>query len=220
MNNENNLQIIDFYKSVESSKYYELQAAINTAPSTIENVYQYEQIESVSKAAAKIIQEIERIRKLATQPLDNEKSRIMEIEKASTLEFKKFIEASKKAMLEFNAERERIQREANEKLRQEATEQLNRAAANDISGIMATFTDKINEITLETGQIKNVRKTLKARVTNQNEIDWNIILTCLFSAGLLDPESLLQNLPKAMKLTGVTHLKGIELYEHKTQVLR
>jgi hypothetical protein len=83
---------------------------------------------------------------------------------------------------------------------------------------MAAFTDKLFTNAVETNQTKNVRTTIKARISG--EVDWLKVLSVLFGAGELEPERLIERLPKAMEFMHVDNIDGIELYEHKTQVIR
>jgi hypothetical protein len=46
------------------------------------------------------------------------------------------------------------------------------------------------------------------------------VLSVQFAFNNLKPEDLLNGLAKAMKELGVDSIEGIELYEHKTQVIR
>jgi hypothetical protein len=87
-----------------------------------------------------------------------------------------------------------------------------------VGDIMAAFTDKLYATTVENSQTKNIRTTVKARIVG--EVDWIKVLSVQFAHNNLNPEGLIQGLPKAMKDLGVDSIAGIELYEHKTQVIR
>ena len=52
------------------------------------------------------------------------------------------------------------------------------------------------------------------------EVDWIKVLSVQFAHNNLTPEDLIVGLPKAMKELGVDSIAGVELYEHKTQVIR
>jgi hypothetical protein len=90
--------------------------------------------------------------------------------------------------------------------------------AESVGDIMAAFTDKLYATTVENSQTKNIRTTVKARIVG--EVDWIKVLSVQFAHNNLNPEDLIQGLPKAMKDLGVDSIAGIELYEHKTQVIR
>jgi hypothetical protein len=90
--------------------------------------------------------------------------------------------------------------------------------AEAVSDVIAAFTDKLYATTVENNQTKNIRSTIKARVNG--EVNWVKVLSVQFAFNNLKPEDLLNGLPKAMKELGVDSIEGIELYEHKTQVIR
>jgi hypothetical protein len=65
---------------------------------------------------------------------------------------------------------------------------------------------------------KNIRITKKAEIVG--EVDWATLLWTLMQAEMFDVAELLRKLPKAMEITNIAEIKGIEIVEHKTQAIR
>jgi hypothetical protein len=72
--------------------------------------------------------------------------------------------------------------------------------------------------TLNNDHTKNIRITKKAEIVGQ--VDWSTALMTIMHAEMFDVAELLRKLPKAMELTGTDGIFGIEIVEHKTQVIR
>jgi hypothetical protein len=119
-------------------------------------------------------------------------------------------------MLAYNEELERVQREANEKLRIESEKALENVSIEDFSALAGQLVDQ--SISINTEQPKNIRVTKKARING--EVNWSMVLNVLFAAECLDYQELLTPLAKAMEKCGVVKIDGIEIYDHKTQVIR
>jgi DNA-binding PucR family transcriptional regulator len=107
---------------------------------------------------------------------------------------------------------------ADAKIAQEAADALKSAVTSDVSGIFASFTDATTTTTLEFDHTKNIRISKKAEIIG--EVDWMTLLWTLMQAEMFDVQELLRKLPKAMELTNIDSIKGIEIKEVKTQVIR
>ena len=192
------------------------QKLINESPSKIQDRLSYDITEYTIKLANEVVKSIESSRKLITAPLDAYKKQIMDIEKESTEPFKKYIESAKTKMLVYNNELEKVQREANEKLRIESEKALENVSIEDFSALAGQLVDQA--ISINTEQPKNIRITKKARICG--EVNWSMVLNVLFASECLDYQDLLTPLAKAMEKCGVVKIDGIEIYDHKTQVIR
>jgi regulator of sigma D len=168
------------------------------------------------KDVSDAVKAIEAARKEVTAPLDSFKKELMKLEKDATAPLLDFIEDAKKRMVEYHERLEAEQEAAEAKLIAEAAQSMKEAEA--VSDVIAAFTDKLYATTVENNQTKNIRSTIKARVNG--EVNWVKVLSVQFAFNNLKPEDLLNGLPKAMKELGVDSIEGIELYEHKTQVIR
>ena len=177
---------------------------------------QYDETAAALKLVNDAIKYVGETRKQITEPLDAFKKQLIKTERDALQTLSDFVETAKAKMLDYHADQQRIKAEAEAKLRAEAEASLRQAQS--VSDIMATFTDSLYATSIETGGTKNVRTTIKARISG--EVDWAKVLGVLFSAGELEPERLLERLPKAMEFMHVDNIDGIELYEHKTQVIR
>ena len=218
MNAANIDNITDFYKSLNSTKMLEAQSMIKGAPSVIEDKLTYDMSAVSIKAANDAIKHIETNRKMVTLPLDTYKKSIMEVERDATAPLKAYIEQRKQMMIDYSNELERKKAEADAKIAQEAADALKSASSSDMSTIMAKFTDATTTTTLEMDHTKNIRITKKAEIVG--EVDWATLLWTLMQAEMFDVQELLRKLPKAMEITNITEIRGIQLTEVKTQTIR
>jgi hypothetical protein len=182
----------------------------------IDNKQSYEAMNAAVKEVSDAVKLIESARKDVTTPLDNFKKELMKLERESTAPLIEFIDSAKNRMLEYHERLEAEQAAAEAKLKAEAEASLKQAQS--VGDIMANFTDRLFATTVENNQTKNVRTTIKARING--EVDWVKVLGLLFASGDLDANELIKNLPRAMKAQGVDAIAGIELYEHKTQIIK
>ena len=210
------LKVDSLYDVINNQTTLKTQQLINDAPSKVEDKLSYDITEHTIKLANEVLKSIESSRKAITSPLDAYKKQIMEIEKEAVEPLKKYIETSKVKMLDYNNELERIQREANEKLRIESEKALENVSIEDFSTLAGQLVDQ--SISINTEQPKNIRVTKKARING--EVNWSMVLNVLFAAEVLDYQELLTPLAKAMEKCGVVKIDGIEIYDHKTQVIR
>jgi hypothetical protein len=210
------LKIDSLYDVINHSNTLKTQQLINDAPIKIEDKLSYDITEHTIKLANEVLKSIESSRKSITAPLDAYKKQIMDIEKEAIEPLKKYIESSKVKMLAYNEELEKVQREANEKLRLESEEALKDAPIDVFNTLAGYFTDQA--ISINTEQPKNIRITKKARING--EVNWSMVLNVLFAAEVLDYQDLLTPLAKAMDKCGVVKIDGIEIYDHKSQVIR
>ena len=210
------LKVDSLYEVINNQTTLKTQKLINESPSKIQDRLSYDITEYTIKLANEVVKSIESSRKLITAPLDAYKKQIMDIEKESTEPFKKYIESAKTKMLEYNNELEKVQREANEKLRIESEKALENVSIEDFSALAGQLVDQA--ISINTEQPKNIRITKKARICG--EVNWSMVLNVLFASECLDYQDLLTPLAKAMEKCGVVKIDGIEIYDHKTQVIR
>jgi len=210
------LKVDSLYEVINHSNTLKTQQLINDAPSKVEDKLSYDITEHTIKLENEVLKSIETSRKVITSPLDAYKKQIMDIEKEAVEPLKKYIESAKTKMLAYNEELERVQREANEKLRIESEKALEDAPFDVFNTLAGYFTDQA--ISINTEQPKNIRVTKKARING--EVNWSMVLNVLFAAEVLDYQELLTPLAKAMEKCGVVKIDGIEIYEHKTQVIR
>jgi hypothetical protein len=216
MKAELTLKIDSLYQVINDPNNLKTQQLINNAPIKIEDKLSYDIVEHTTKLANEVVKSIETSRKSITAPLDAYKKQIMEIEKDAVEPLKKYIESAKSKMLAYNEELERVQREANEKLRIESEKALENVTIEDFSALAGQLVDQ--SISINTEQPKNIRVTKKARICG--EVNWSMVLNVLFAAECLDYQELLTPLAKAMEKCGVVKIDGIEIYDHKTQVIR
>lgn len=216
MKAELTLKLESLYEVINNQTTFKTQQLINDAPNKIEDRLSYDITEHTIKLANEVVKSIETSRKAITAPLDSYKKQIMDIEKEAVEPLKKFIESSKVKMLSYNEELERIQKEANEKLRIESENALKDAPIDVFNTLAGYFTDQA--ISINTEQPKNIRVTKKARING--EVNWSMVLNVLFAAEALDYQDLLTPLAKSMEKCGVVKIEGIEIYEHKSQVIR
>jgi hypothetical protein len=215
------ISIEKIYAAINSPDVLNAQATIarNTGGGealTIRNVSDYTAMNAAVKEVSDAVKLIESARKDVTTPLDNFKKELMKLERESTAPLIEFIEDAKRVMLEYHERLEAEQAAAEAKLKAEAEASLKQAQS--VGDIMANFTDRLFATTVENNQTKNVRTTIKARING--EVDWVKVLGLLFASGELDANELIKNLPRAMKAQGVEAIAGIELYEHKTQIIK
>jgi hypothetical protein len=215
------IPIEKIYAAINSPDVLNAQATIarNTGGGealTIRNVSDYTAMNAAVKEVSDAVKLIESARKDVTTPLDSFKKELMKLERESTAPLIEFIEDAKRVMLEYHERLEAEQAAAEAKLKAEAETSLKQAQS--VADIMANFTDRLFATTVENNQTKNVRTTIKARING--EVDWITVLGLLFASGELDANELIKNLPRAMKAQGVEAIAGIELYEHKTQIIK
>jgi hypothetical protein len=170
------------------------------------------------KAANDAIKHIETNRKMVTLPLDAYKKSVMDVERDATAPLKQYIEQRKALMIDYSNELERIKAQADAKIAQQAADALKSASTSDVSDIFATFTDATTTTTLELDHTKNIRISKKAEIVG--DVEWETVLMTLLNAEMLDIQELLRKLPKAMEITNTAGIKGIQLTEVKTQVIR
>ena len=216
MKAELTLKIDSLYQVINDPNNLKTQQLINDAPSKVEDRLSYDITEHTIKLANEVVKSIESSRKAITSPLDAYKKQIMEIEKDAVEPLKKYIESAKIKMLAYNEELEKVQREANEKLRIQSEKALENVSIEDFSALAGQLVDQ--SISINTEQPKNIRVTKKARING--EVNWSMVLNVLFAAEVLDYQELLTPLAKAMEKCGVVKIDGIEIYDHKTQVIR
>jgi transketolase len=216
MKAELTLKIDSLYQVINDPNNLKAQQLINDAPSKVEDKLSYDITEHTIKLANEVVKSIETSRKAITSPLDAYKKQIMDVEKEAVEPLKKYIESAKSKMLDYNNELERVQREANEKLRIESEKALEDAPFDVFNTLAGYFVDQA--VSINTEQPKNIRVTKKARING--EVNWSMVLNVLFAAECIDYQDLLTPLAKAMEKCGVVKIDGIEIYEHKTQVIR
>ena len=212
------IQIEKIYLAINSTQVLNAQAIIkrNAEALTINSATDYSALNTAVKDVNDAVKAIEAARKEVTTPLEHFKKELIKLEKDATAPLIEFIEDAKKLMVQYYERLEAEQEAAEAKLKAEAAASLKQAES--VNDIMAAFTDKLFATTVENNQTKNIRTTLKARIVG--EVDWIKVLSVQFAHNNLTPEDLIQGLPKAMKELGIDNIAGIELYEHKTQVIR
>jgi hypothetical protein len=191
---------------------------IEGAPQAIEDKLSYDMSAESIKAANDAIKHIETNRKMVTSPLDAYKKSVMDVERDATAPLRAYIEQRKAMMIDYSNDLERKKAEADAKIAQEAADALMSASSSDVSNIFATFTDATTTTTLELDHTKNIRITKKAEIVG--EVDWMTLLWTLMQAEMFDVAELLRKLPKAMDITNIAEIRGIEIVEHKTQAIR
>ena len=218
MNAANIENISEFYKSLNSTEVLRAQGMIEGAPKAIEDKLSYDMSAESIKAANDAIKHIETNRKMVTLPLDAYKKSVMDIERDATAPLKAYIEQRKAMMIDYSNELERIKAQADAKIAEEASNALITAIATDVSAIMAKFTEDTTTTTLQFDHTKNIRITKKAEIVG--EVDWATLLWTLMQAEMFDIQELLRKLPKAMEITNIESIKGIQIIEVKNQVIR
>jgi hypothetical protein len=218
MNAANIENISEFYKSLNSTEVLRAQSMIEGAPQAIEDKLSYDMSAESIKAANDAIKHIETNRKMVTSPLDAYKKSVMDVERDATAPLKAYIEQRKAMMIDYSNDLERKKAEADAKIAQDAADALMSASSSDVSNIFATFTDATTTTTLELDHTKNIRITKKAEIVG--EVDWMTLLWTLMQAEMFDVQELLRKLPKAMEITNIAEIRGIEIVERKTQAIR
>jgi hypothetical protein len=218
MNAANIENISEFYKSLNSTEVLRAQSMIQAAPKAIEDKLTYDMSAASIKAANDAIKHIETNRKMVTLPLDAYKKSVMDVERDATAPLKQYIEDRKLMMLAYSQWLDLQKAIADAKIAQEAHDALLAASSTDVSNIMATFTDATTTTTLQFDHTKNIRISKKAEIVG--EVDWATVLWTLMQAEMFDIQELLRKLPKAMEITNIAEIKGIQLTEVKTQVIR
>jgi len=191
---------------------------ISSAPQAIEDRLSYDMSAESIKAANDAIKHIETNRKMVTSPIDAYKKSVMDVERDATAPLKAYIEQRKAMMIDYSNDLERKKAEADAKIAQQAADALMSASTSDVSNIFATFTDATTTTTLELDHTKNIRITKKAEIVG--EVDWATLLWTLMQAEMFDVQELLRKLPKAMEITNIAEIRGIEIVERKTQAIR
>jgi hypothetical protein len=212
------IPIQDLYAAINSKIVLNAQNVLSNAPKSINDKYDYDLTESIMRTINEAIKHVESARKNVTIPLDAYKKSLIEIEKESTILFTEFISSRKKMLLDYNEELIKKQEEANRKIKEEADNMLKQSGAEALADIMGHFTDKLINANIELEKPKNIRTTIKARING--DVDWRTVVVVLLASKLLEEEELLKQLPKAMNICNYTSINGIELYEHKTQILK
>jgi hypothetical protein len=170
------------------------------------------------KAANDAIKHIETNRKLVTLPLDAYKKSVMDVERDAVAPLKAYIDERKAMMIDYSNELEGLKVLADAKIAQEAAEALLASSADEVASIMAKFTDSTTSTTLDIDHTKNIRITKKAEIVG--EVDWATLLWTLMQAEMFDVAELLRKLPKAMEITNMESIKGIQIIEVKNQAIR
>ena len=218
MNAANIENISEFYKSLNSTEVLRAQGMIEGAPKAIEDKLSYDMSAESIKAANDAIKHIETNRKMVTLPLDAYKKSVMDVERDATAPLKAYIEQRKAMMIDYSNELAVKKAVADAKIAQEAADALKLAVTSDVSGIFATFTDATTSTTLELDHTKNIRISKKAEIVG--EVDWATLLWTLMQAEMFDVADLLRKLPKAMEITNMESIKGIQIIEVKNQAIR
>jgi hypothetical protein len=217
MNNIVKIQIpiSEFYEIINSANVLKAQQ-LCSAELIISDANTYERATEIMKSINEAIKVVEAARKNVTAPLDSFKSNLINIEKEALAALKQYVITGKEKMLAYSNEVERKRLETEAKLKAEAEASLKNAVA--FADIMSTFTDKLYATSVTSDHTKNVRTVTKAKVIG--DVDWNMVISLQFANGNLNVEDLLKGLPKAMKTMNIDSIQGIELYEHKTQVIK
>jgi hypothetical protein len=218
MNAANIENISEFYKSLNSTEVLRAQGMIEGAPQIIEDKLSYDMSAESIKAANDAIKHIEINRKMVTLPLDAYKKSVMDVERDATAPLKAYIEQRKQMMIDYSNELAAKKAQADAKIAQDAADALMSASTSDVSDIFATFTDATTTTTLELDHTKNIRISKKAEING--DVEWETVLMTLLNAEMLDIQDLLRKLPKAMEITRTIAIRGIQLTEVKTQVIR
>lgn len=218
MNAANIENISEFYKALNSTEVLHAQGMIEGAPKAIEDKLSYDMSAESIKAANDAIKHIETNRKMVTLPLDAYKKSVMDVERDAIAPLKAHIEQRKAMMIDYSNELAVKKAVADAKIAQEAADALKLAVTSDVSGIFANFTDATTSTTLELDHTKNIRISKKAEIVG--DVEWETVLMTLLNAEMLDIQELLRKLPKAMEITRTIAIRGIQLTEVKTQVIR
>ena len=218
MNNANIENISEFYKALNSAEVLKAQSMIKSAPQAIEDKLTYDMSAASIKAANDAIKHIEINRKMVTSPLDAYKKSIMDVERDAIAPLKQYIEDRKLMMLAYSQWIDLQKAIADAKIAQDAYDALKSASTSDVSDIFANFTDATTTTTLELDHTKNIRISKKAEIVG--EVDWATLLWTLMQAEMFDVAELLRKLPKAMEITKMESIQGIQLTEVKTQAIR
>ena len=218
MNAVNIENLSEFYKALNSTEMLRAQSMISSAPQAIEDKLSYDMSAESIKAANDAIKHIETNRKMVTSPLDAYKKSVMDVERDATAPLKAYIEQRKAMMIDYSNELAVKKSEADAKIAQEAAEALLSSSADAVASIMAKFTDSTTSNTLDIDHTKNIRITKKAEIVG--EVDWATVLWTLMQAEMFDVQELLRKLPKAMELTNIAEIRGIEITQVKSQAIR
>jgi hypothetical protein len=218
MNGVNIDNLSEFYKALNSTEMLRAQSMIQSAPKAIEDKLSYDMSAESIKAANDAIKHIETNRKMVTLPLDAYKKSVMDVERDAIAPLKAYIEQRKAMMIDYSNELERKKAEADAKIAEEAAEALLASSVDEVASIMAKFTDSTTSTTLDIDHTKNIRITKKAEIVG--EVDWATVLWTLMRAEMFDMQEILRKLPKAMEITNIDRINGIEIIEVKNQAIR
>jgi hypothetical protein len=204
------IPIEKIYLAINSPQVLNAQAiiarnSVDGEANSVVNVSEYTAMNAAVKDVNDAVKAIEAARKEVTTPLEHFKKELIKLEKDATAPLLDFIEDAKKRMVEYHERLEAEQEAAEAKLRAEAAASMKQAES--VGDIMAAFTDKLYATTVENSQTKNIRTTVKARIVG--EVDWIKLLSVQFAHNNLNPEDLIQGLPKAMKDLGVDSIAVI-----------
>lgn len=218
MNAVNIENLSEFYKAFNSTEMLRAQSMISSAPQAIEDKLSYDMSAESIKAANDAIKHIETNRKMVTSPLDAYKKSVMDVERDATAPLKAYIEQRKAMMIDYSNELAVKKAEADAKIADEAKAALLLSGADAVASIMAHFTDATTSTTLDIDHTKNIRISKKAEIVG--EVDWATVLWTLMQAEMFDVQELLRKLPKAMELTKMESIRGIEITQVKSQAIR
>ena len=188
---------------VQSDKY------IQTATQPVTDVLSFDEVKFACQRLADAAKSIEEARKKETDPLNAEVKRLIAIEREYTTPLLDAVNKGKSAMLAYQNELARVEREANEKAAAQAAERL-------LSGSVTEAIEQVPQLIID--KPKGLRTVKKARINGA--VDWAAVVGTLIAADKFDPEMLLKGLPDAMSKANVREIAGIEIYEHTTQTLR
>lgn len=214
-----NIDISPLYEVLNSVDVLTAYKMVYALPQEIPDRFVYDSVNESLIMANKAIKMIESKRKEITGPLDDLKKEIMAIERPIIDDLKKFVDFGKSKMLAYNIELERKQVEANNKLKIEAEELLKNSTPDLFATLAGYFIDE--SIQIKTQQPENIRITKKAELEDDVlSVDWQMVVECLIRSGNFNYELLLKDLYKSMQAVSINYIKGIEIVEHKTQIVR
>ncbi len=219
MQTESQISVLNKLKTRYEQQTNSVAQPIIETSVSINSQTDYEMYYEKAKAVNQFVKGVEEYRKSVTKPLDELKKMTIQAEDEWLNPYRQFLTELKTACVSYVEDIKRKEHEANEKLRLEAKERL--ANGEGINEVLESMVDQHTTITID--KPKNIRVTKKARIksgVNPWEVDWNLVVLTLFNSGKFEPESILVGLPKAMEMQGVVNIKGIEVYEQQTQILK
>lgn len=222
MENSNIKEILiqPLYEVLNSADVLTVQQMVHGLPETIQDRFSYDQVNLTLIAANKAIKMIETARKELTEPLDQLKKQIMDVERPIINQFKEVVNNGKIKMLEYDNELVKKQIEATIKIKKEAEEALNKTTPDVFATLAGYFVDQVTSIRTE--QPTNIRTIKKAQIISDVlDVDWQMVVECLIKAGNFNYEILIKDLYKSMNAIQLNHdIKGIEIVEHKTKIIK